>query len=656
LKVDPLTGKVYTIGRKLGVGLVTREHIDIDPVTNLITDPVQRAAVQGAVFMLAPSGDTSGAKDTAAIQAALTAGGYVSTIPNATYYINNTLIYGDDTEFHLSVGSEVRAVPGTNKTLMMSKAHYNRVNNPVSVTLTQVTPIVVSVYWPAHGLSVNEGVWIDGGTLAPSTYKGVFRVLSVTDSDNFVVHLQVGAESVPSGTAYAVKATRNFHISGQGRFNYDYTNNTGAPSTYQAHVVNLVGLLDCTASQAEAKNGNKYGWSLCATENFKVTRLRSTNRSDGIKIYGPCSNLTLDGFSGTAADDMISIQTKEGAAYTGYQPAFGDVFNVTVKNVVGNNLIGGSSLVLYPSDNELFDKIELDNICGDATASVGIRIDTEYTYGYMGQISIKNSGALNNSLIQTGKCNIRQLAISHPRLNPVTLSGSTAAILVTGSTSTIEMLLTDFGRAKYPTTGNTSLFYLQGTHGKIVHRGFLGDATTTNPQKWYLFTGGAWTLGELEIASCDASTGVKYLVQFNSAPASGSPIVTLRGNRLKSSGAIDIPISGMTLTVKLAGNDFNGLNLGVVRIENTNTVAIKSDGTNTFVSSTCIASLAGSPVITAYGSDLPLDVGGITGLSKTVSGQSCFNTGSGRGTLAQNRLVTCNGTNWVQVDAPSNVY
>jgi hypothetical protein len=132
--------------------------------------------------------------------------------------------------------------------------------------------------------------------------------------------------------------------------------------------------------------------------------------------------------------------------------------------------------------------------------------------------------------------------------------------------------------------------------------------------------------------------------------------VTLRGNRLKSSGTIDIPISGMTLTVKLAGNDFNGLNLGVVRIENTNTVAIKSDGTNTFVSSTCIASLAGSPVITAYGSDLPLDVGGITGLSKTVSGQSCFNTGSGRGTLAQNRLVTCNGTNWVQVDAPSNVY
>lgn len=45
LKVDSLTGKVYTIGRKVGVGLVTREHIDIDPDTNLITDPVHRAAV-----------------------------------------------------------------------------------------------------------------------------------------------------------------------------------------------------------------------------------------------------------------------------------------------------------------------------------------------------------------------------------------------------------------------------------------------------------------------------------------------------------------------------------------------------------------------------------------------------------------------------------
>jgi hypothetical protein len=45
LKVDPLTGKVYTIGRKAGVGLVTHDHVDIDPVTNLITDPVHRAAV-----------------------------------------------------------------------------------------------------------------------------------------------------------------------------------------------------------------------------------------------------------------------------------------------------------------------------------------------------------------------------------------------------------------------------------------------------------------------------------------------------------------------------------------------------------------------------------------------------------------------------------
>lgn len=51
LKVDPLTGKVSTIGRKVGAGLVTREHIDIDPVTNLIADPVHRAAVGEAASL-----------------------------------------------------------------------------------------------------------------------------------------------------------------------------------------------------------------------------------------------------------------------------------------------------------------------------------------------------------------------------------------------------------------------------------------------------------------------------------------------------------------------------------------------------------------------------------------------------------------------------
>lgn len=51
---------------------------------------------------------------------------------------------------------------------------------------------------------------------------------------------------------------------------------------------------------------------------------------------------------------------------------------------------------------------------------------------------------------------------------------------------------------------------------------------------------------------------------------------------------------------------------------------------------------------------LPVDIGA-TGIIKSAGGLA-YNTGAGRGTVAQNRAVTCNGTNWVQVDTPANVF
>lgn len=52
--------------------------------------------------------------------------------------------------------------------------------------------------------------------------------------------------------------------------------------------------------------------------------------------------------------------------------------------------------------------------------------------------------------------------------------------------------------------------------------------------------------------------------------------------------------------------------------------------------------------------DAQVDVGA-NGIAK-VAGGYCFNIGSGRGTLTQNRLVACNGTSWFQLDNPALVY
>lgn len=108
-------------------------------------------------------------------------------------------------------------------------------------------------------------------------------------------------------------------------------------------------------------------------------------------------------------------------------------------------------------------------------------------------------------------------------------------------------------------------------------------------------------------------------------------------------------------TLNLRGNRLHNLAQGLVRFNNTGTVQINSDGTNTISGSTTSHTIgAGTPTINVRGWDLPVDVGA-TGVAKPAMGY-CYNIGSGRGTLTQNRLVTCNGTNWVQVDDPTKVY
>jgi hypothetical protein len=109
------------------------------------------------------------------------------------------------------------------------------------------------------------------------------------------------------------------------------------------------------------------------------------------------------------------------------------------------------------------------------------------------------------------------------------------------------------------------------------------------------------------------------------------------------------------VNIEMFGNTMAGMSYGVVRSGGTPTISLKSAGNN-LASGAWIVVPSGTPVLSVYGFDISTDVGGITGLGKTTSGMYCFNSGAARGTLVQNRLVTCNGTNWVQVDTPANVF
>ena len=87
---------------------------------------------------------------------------------------------------------------------------------------------------------------------------------------------------------------------------------------------------------------------------------------------------------------------------------------------------------------------------------------------------------------------------------------------------------------------------------------------------------------------------------------------------------------------------------------NTNAITVEvHERACTFTSASAITCVAPGQAL-PKSLTLPVDIGA-TGIIKSAGGLA-YNTGTGRGTVAQNRAVTCNGTNWVQVDTPANVF
>ena len=619
---------------------------------------VQRYIAQKSIVA---SGDTTGITDTTALQNALTAGGVIRVEQSGVLWINKTLVYGSNTTLQLGPGTTIRQVAGTNSTLAISTAHQTfNATGGTMVTITQGTGNAVNVLWAAHGLVVGQGVWLSGNGV--STYNGVFRVDVVVDANNFTVNTAYLATSAPSGTTKAIVAVQNFHLYGGGTFDYNYANNTGSAANYLAHCVNLVGLIDCLIEDCYSGNANKYGYMLNSALNVKLRNLKSINRSDGLKIYGPCRAVDLDGFYGVTQDDLISVQTKEGTGYLPYQPAFGDNYDVKIRNVNGSTNVGGSSVVVYPSDSEVTDRVVIDGVSGSPfTATVNVTCNAPFTTGTINSLILKNVSGIGQTTVQLDKCNISEFRLEQSVPNASALNGSTAAFLATTTNNTCRNITIDGGRSVYPSSGDQALTFLQGVFKHLVIKNFVCDGTGAQ-QDLLRFSGGSWGAERIDVQDCYFNTGAKYAVQITQAPAStATPIMVAFSNcQFDGLGAFDCEVgtsSGLTFNIVFNSCVFNGLSLGAVRVANANTFNVRGNGGNIWLAGSAVfASVGGTPILTAYGFDLPIDIGGVTGLGKTTSGMYCFNNGSARGTITQNRLVTCNGTNWVQVDVPTNVF
>lgn len=541
----------------LGTGVFERDINELSRDQLAAVD----ALVSGAgrtVVVLRPGADSAAASfNTAAIQAALDAGGYVvtSVAGGGQAYINATLQIGSNTTLD-NTGCELTAL-GAIGLLIETKAF---AASPVTVTLAWSAGTTVSVTWTAHGRVVGDWVWLNRAD--QGQFCGVFRVQSVTDANTFVVRLRRLPTTSPTGTITARPADINVGIIG-GRWNYNAAGgNTGTGS--DLHTIMAAGVWNLTIKDICGLNTSKYLVCVGAVHKYTISNVGGNAlASDTLKVYGPAFSGTIsDVGAGGGTDDCISFQTREPAAFAQYDFCHGDVIGASVQTIRGSSNTG--ALLFYASPFGTIDGISVSAAGAILTASIPqCRIETLYTTGSseVGTISIDGLVAEDqNSLVSLGNGSgtllIRNLILTNPIIR---------------STGNIGRLVTLGGTAVSGTV--TIIGGYMANHDQIVNTGTNAGTITIN--SYGLRTTGGFTgfrcgtAGVLNLNLYDpvmennlsggfvasaAGTGVINL-RCTGAVSPSAPTFSLgAGSFLRLAGACNLQIDGTILDATVANH------------------------------------------------------------------------------------------------------
>lgn len=546
----------------------------------------------GAGIVLLAGGQDSAAANTAAIQSALDVGGSVRLVQAAGQAAYISSRLLIGDETTLDIGDvELIAAPGLNGSMLATKAF---AASATAVSLSWSSGLSATVTWTGHPMSAGEYVWLNRAD--QGQFSGVFCVSSVTNANTFVVALKRQPTAAPTGSVVAKKANRHVAVtaSGKGVLNYNYPANTGSGTGTFAII--LAGCHRVSATGIRGKNTMKYLVCFGAVSKYIARDIGGDLlASDTVKIYGPAHDGVVESLHSSAGgDDLCSIQTREPSAYAAYDFTQGDIIGLSVVGISGKTTTSG--FVAYPSPYGLIDQVSVSNVSADCDAGL-FRVETLYPspLSEVGVMDLSESGSQgsDNYLILGSGAN--PLTIRRLRIN----SASMRSAAYTG---------------RFLAVSGTAV-----TANIEINGGYIDQVDNV-----------------LNVAA-----GSVIKAKFNSTQIGAS----YNTFRIGASGTMNVTMDSVELS---ANHNTLFSNSG-----GSPTVVIRSLGSS--FTNGPVLSWTGTPVVSVYSPDFPLDVGGAS-IVKTVANQECVNSGTGRGTLVQNRRVICNGTNWVQVDTPANVY
>lgn len=621
---------------------------EFDAIVNVSNDVVGMIDGDGTELWLqtavnglsAINGAAAASANVTAIQAALTAGGLVQITTPGTYYINARLVIGSNTHLYCAPGVVITEYAGSNTNMLVSSPY---LDTGTVISGAWSSGFTFTVTWTAHGRVAGDSVWLSA--FAPSQFNGVFRVQSVTDANTFTVQLYRAGAALTDSAGVGRGAAQNIAVEG-GMWNYNSQSGASGPNN---HAIIMAGVDGLVVRGVQGKNASKYVLNVGAVANFCVEDLYfPQTASDGMKLYGPAYNGRITGLGGNVGDDMFSMQTKEPDLYSIYRWTFGDIVGVKVASVAGTNDSGvGRHIVLYGSDAEWMDGIEIDGVHGSdiVTASncIYIGVGDVGQVGKAGRIRITNvtAGCLEQQIYGV------TFDIEHLEIDG--LSGTGKIAFGHGSGLNVKRLVLRrvTSRVADASANSTILFGGSSTFGEITIEDGYDQETAGN---YYAAVNGS-TIGTISLINNAVNgaanrrffvivSGTVKKVRFigNNAgilsnwfvltAVTGVCQVEAYGNTFDGGGASAFLNLSASCKVAMGANNWVNCANGVIRTGGTPTIEIRSDGTNQLQAGSWIAVPSGTPVLTVYGWDIAIDPIAVTGLAGTV-GQFCTSTQAG---------------------------
>lgn len=603
--------------------------------------------------------NASAALNTTAIQAALNKTGLVTLTTPGTYLISNTLVISSNTYFQIAPGVTIKLSPSINKCMLIPAA-WQTYLTPTTVTLSWSAGAVCTVTWASHGLTTQDYVYFAGTT--QREYNNVFRVLSVTDANTFTVELFSLPTTTPTGTTTALACTRNVVVEG-GTWDYDRTNNAGV-SDFNADCFGIFALANSTIRNCNFINFHR-GVTSGAISQVTFDRC-SYNGSlsvaqEGHKTYGPANWITIRNGTFKATDDGSSVQTKETPVSQWTGMPFGDIYHLTYENcdAQSSGSVAAGGFPLYLSDNEIAEDIRYINCRGYSDQGSGfiIKYGNTYTTGRCTSVSYDRCEGSTNTPASQFPFSIAAIVdvvdINNLSIVPGNLTNNCIKINTNANVKALTIRNLRFNNSTWPSSSAFFVSQVATCENVKFENCYVGGNASFN-----LYSCSATAAGALFSVTFDNvnMNNAARLAQITSAVTQKHSL-TVRNCYLKTvTSAIDLQSSAVT-RLHLIGNYFDTVT-NLVRPNTTAALVAQVYGEgNTLNAVTNVMGAANSATCEWYTFDIPIDVGA-TGFVKTTTGQYAFNTSAGgaRGTLVANRLVTCNGTNWIQVDTPANVF